>query len=209
MMGISYNVPVLIASAMSAWNETFQGYPDHWAKVVGDLSLASEICDSDLSGKLMFESKSFNIAYSNGKQYRPPFEHLVAEAINQVAGRRVVEPSDVLNTQLCYDCATKHLADAGVVWDDMEMGDFNAFVEVLGNLSHASNHLIEKHPDVADIIRKNRKAIWEAFVKELPMPQNEIGDRIRDVLKAAASQQMVAKQNEEVERLMGEARKQR
>ena len=205
------NVPLLIAEAMAAWNEVYQGYPDHYVKVSGCLTLASELCGGRLSEQLAEEASKFNQSVLTKTMYRPGFEQLAADAINETAGEIIVKVE--MNTQLCYDCATKHLADAAVAWSEMKSGETAALLDVLGNLSHASNHLIEKHPDLANAIRTDRKAIWESLIQQTPFIRPDFESRVGDVFAAAKHEELLKisreEQGREVMRCIAEAKRRR
>lgn len=67
-------------------------------------------------------------------------------------------------TMLCYDCAFKHLSDASEVFNEIENGysQPDHYLKFVGAMSQASNHLLEKHPDMAAEIRIARKDWWDA-----------------------------------------------
>ncbi len=68
--------------------------------------------------------------------------------------------------EACYDCAFKHLAEAYVVWFEIENGYQNPehYLKFVGNLAQAEAHLVSKHPALAASIRECRKGWFDARV---------------------------------------------
>ena len=67
----------------------------------------------------------------------------------------------MITIESCKACAMKHLSDA-LMWlndEDAEEVVRNAYIS--GNLSHASGHLLESFPNVADQVRNVRLAILD------------------------------------------------
>jgi len=198
-------VAILIAEASTAWNEVWQGYPDHWMKVSGSLSLAAELIDDEnpkLEHQLVSEASLFSSAISQLQMYRPPFEKMAAIALNLHAGREVIRDADVIGTQLCYDCAVKHLTEAKTAWSE---SDPMSWMDALGNLGHASNHLVERHPQLANAIREDRKRVWEGIVGASAYLRPTFEEHIQAVFEIAKDQNKSAQvrkaQDEELERL--------
>jgi len=154
-----------ITTAMVAWDEIWQGYPDHWIKVHGNLVEASQSTNGQISNDLLCEAMKFLDSYKNHKKYRPCFEKLACNLLNKLAKKNIVQENMILDSQLCYDCATKHLAEAQVSYNQMNK-DPRAWVLVIGNLSHAANHLVEKHPNLSNIIREMRKDFMDQLMFE-------------------------------------------
>jgi hypothetical protein len=153
-----------ITSSMVAWNETQQGYPDHWAKVHGNLVCASEeIDDEKLKKELFAEAEHYYKMKKEGKEYRPPFEKLSCAVLNHEACREIIKDSDVINGMLCYNCASKHISEAKVSQD--RGFSLENFMSVIGNLSHASNHLVEEDVELANIIRQERTLFYNSVVE--------------------------------------------
>jgi hypothetical protein len=209
----------LISEAQAAWNEVWQGYPDHWSKVCGTLDQARDLLaetaydaycnERKLSIELDIQSDRFRKSMQNKEMYRPPFEKLAAMALNLAAGKEVISDKSVMPTQLCYDCAVKHLADAATAWKEMEGGNKTSVFEVLGNLSHASNHLVERHPELASDIRNERKSVWEALATpNKPFSRPNFNALIESVFAAAGHEKTLEESRlatlAEADRLMRE-----
>lgn len=71
------------------------------------------------------------------------------------------------STQLCYDCAFKHISCAQIAWAEVNNGYRQAdhIAKVMGNLSLAEEHLLERHKDLAENIREGRKDWWDALIQ--------------------------------------------
>ena len=69
----------------------------------------------------------------------------------------------VKDTFQCYGCAFKHLAEAMVVWDELQMGYSNSthIARFVGNMSAAANHLVSKDMILANQIREERMLTFE------------------------------------------------
>jgi hypothetical protein len=79
------------------------------------------------------------------------------------------EEKEVVSTQLCYDCAFKHLSCAYVAWAEVVNGypTPDHIAKVVGHMAHAEEHLLERHPDIAKAIREARKLFWDSQIFEM------------------------------------------
>lgn len=146
-----------VSTAMVAWDEIWQGYPDHWIKVHGNLLTAYENCNNEvIEEEILEEIHKFMSGYENKKMYRPKFEKIACDLLNLSTGKNIVPRGYSLDSQLCYDCAIKHLSEASESFKQIETNP-KAWIHIIGNLSHAANHLVENHPKFANEIRNIRK----------------------------------------------------
>lgn len=161
-----YNMICNITSSMIAWNEIWQGYPDHWVKVHGDLIvLANSIDDDNLKKDILDEANHFYKMYLDGMKYRPPFEKYACLIMNLDANKEVIKKNEIINGSMCINCALKHLAEAKISFDKIE--DFNEFIKVIGNMSHASNHLVEDNEVLANYIRDERTKFYNSYIDKI------------------------------------------
>jgi hypothetical protein len=154
-----------ITTAMVAWNEIYQGYPDHWVKVYGNLNSAIDICnDEGLKKELKEESDQFYDSYKKNIKYRPKFEELACKSLNLETESLIC--GNVISGMLCYDCAIKHISDANVYYMQLssDPDSMNDFMMVIGNLSHAADHLIEQYDELANFIREERKNFYNSYL---------------------------------------------
>jgi len=73
-----------------------------------------------------------------------------------------------VNNQLCYDCAFKHVSAAWVAWCEIYDGYKRPdhFMKVIGHLAHAEEHLVDRHVEIAEKLREERKLFWDAIVMD-------------------------------------------
>jgi hypothetical protein len=146
---------------MVAWDEIWQGYPDHWMKVYGNLQAACELVgNSSLADDLAVEMTKFNKSIKDKKKYRPCFEKMACDAICEEE-KMCINPKEILDTQFCFDCALKHLSEASVEYNGK---DKLSWIKVVGNMASASNHLIEKYEAIANEIRVERKKYSDSLI---------------------------------------------
>lgn len=170
-----------ITTAMVAWDEIWQGYPDHWIKVYGNLLSASEACDDEiLEERLLDEAGKFLEQFKNKKRYRPPFEDMACLMLNLDAEKTVVPSGQALDSQLCYDCAMKHLTEAHESFKEVKQNP-RAWIFIIGNMSHAANHLVERHPKLANEIRSFRKKFMDNMLvgKTIQLDLQQLCERVR------------------------------
>lgn len=154
-----------ITTAMVAWNEIYQGYPDHWLKVYGNLNAAIEVCDNEATkSEIKKEADLFFDNYKKNIKYRPKFEQLACRAFSLETKNSMF--GNVINGMLCYDCAIKHISDASVYYMQLvnNPDDIQAFMMIIGNLNHASDHLVEQHESEANYIREERKRFYMSYL---------------------------------------------
>lgn len=93
-----------------------------------------------------------------------------------------------MDTQLCYDCAFKHISAAYVTWCEIQDGYDRSdhYMKLVGNLVHAEEHLIDQHPDLAERIREARKAWWDskALGGECRPPFEELAQSVWELVVA-------------------------
>lgn len=72
----------------------------------------------------------------------------------------------------CYDCTFKHLSAARVLYNEIANGYMNVdhISYLVGNMALAETHIFERHPDIAEAVRKERKAFWDGLI---------VGDLVR------------------------------
>jgi hypothetical protein len=66
----------------------------------------------------------------------------------------------------CYKCAFKHLSQAQRVYGEIcqgYAGDVEHLASLVGDLACASDHLLEKQPDLAGVIRGDRILLLDFF----------------------------------------------
>lgn len=156
-----------ITTAMVAWNEVYQGYPDHWVKVHGNLTTASELAtDPELKTSIEQETKTFYDSYTKQEKYRPKFESLACQAMNLENNTNLC--GNVINGMLCYDCCLKHISDAQGYFYQLQENpeDITNFMWVIGNLSHAADHLVEQYEGVANHVREERKKFYNSYIAD-------------------------------------------
>jgi len=174
----------LIAKAMVAWSEVWMGYPDHALKVYGNLIKASELLRNE---EIAMEARKFRAAFNEGMKYRPPFENMAWTIAN--GNKQVIPHNQIPDSQLCYDCAGKHLSSASVAWDQIKNGQPASWIDLIGNLAHAEEHLIEKHEELAGEIRKDRKTAWAAMLEGTGIPRPEFEMHLLEVSNLARAMQ--------------------
>lgn len=106
------------------------------------------------------------------------------------------------NTQLCYDCAFKHLAMAQAAWYEVMNGyaQSDHYLKVVGHLAHAEEHLAERHQDLSEKIRTARKAWWDATLLGAAFrpPFEELAQEVLEhAIRASSLERVVADGKEE------------
>lgn len=85
----------------------------------------------------------------------------------------------------CLNCARKHLAQASILMMEAEQGyPLHAWL-AMGHMAEAADELVARYPEMANIIRENRK-IYEHAVDEGEAPPSvPIVTLIADITKLA------------------------